>query len=106
MQRREKTSAAIADYTSAIKIKPSAEAYSNRGISYAQMNRNDAALSDFDDAIKLNPKFGRAYILRGLILLKRGGQDSAAQKDFDKGFELDSSLHAEFDAIIKTRLRN
>jgi tetratricopeptide (TPR) repeat protein len=103
---QEKTGAAIADYTSAIKIKPSAEAYSNRGISYAQINRNDAALSDFDDAIKLNPKFGRAYILRGLILLKRGGQDSAAQKDFDKGFELDSSLHAEFDAIIKTRLRN
>jgi hypothetical protein len=36
-----------------------------------------------------------------LILLKRGGQDVAAWKDLNKGFQLDPSLHEEFDPMIK-----
>jgi tetratricopeptide (TPR) repeat protein len=57
-------------------------------------------LADYEQAIELNPKFGRAYVLRGLILLKRG-QGAAAQKDLEKGFQFDASLHAEFDPISK-----
>lgn len=58
------------------------------------------ALADYERAIELNPKFGRAFVLRGLLLLKTG-QDTAAQKDLEKGFQLDASLHAEFDPMIK-----
>jgi tetratricopeptide (TPR) repeat protein len=98
---QQKTEEAIADFTAGLKIKPSVEGYTNRGVAYQQTNRDALALTDYEEAIKLNPNFGRSYILRGLILLKRGGQDAAAQKDFDKGFQLDPSLHAEFDPMIK-----
>ena len=97
---QQKTEEAIADFTAGLKIKASAEGYANRGVAYQQTSREALALADYEQAIELNPKFGRAYVLRGLILLKRG-QDAAAQKDLEKGFQLDASLHAEFDPIIK-----
>ena len=99
---QQKTEEAIVDFTAAIRIKASAEGYANRGLAYQQTSRDALALADYEAAIKLNPKFGRAYVLRGLILLK-SGQDSAAQKDFDRGFQLDPDLHAEFDHIIEQR---
>lgn len=97
---QNKTEEAIADFTEGIKVKASAEGYANRGIAYQQTNREALALTDYGRALELNPKFGRAYVLRGLILLKRG-ESAGAQKDFDKGFQLDASLHAEFDPMIK-----
>jgi tetratricopeptide (TPR) repeat protein len=97
---QQKTEEAIADFTAGIKLKASAEGYANRGTAYQQTNRDALALADYDRAIELNPKFGRAYVLRGLLLLKTG-QDAAARKDLDKGFQLDASLHAEFDPMIK-----
>jgi tetratricopeptide (TPR) repeat protein len=97
---QQKTEEAIAAFTEGIKLKASAEGYANRGIAYQQTNRETLALADYERAVELNPKFGRAYVLRGLILLKQG-QSAAAQKDFDKGFQLDPSLHAEFDPMIK-----
>jgi tetratricopeptide (TPR) repeat protein len=97
---QQKPEEAIADFTEALKLKPSAEGYVNRGTAYQQTNRDALALADYERAIELNPKFGRAYILRGLLSLK-SGQDAAARTDLDKGFQLDSSLHAEFDPMIK-----
>ncbi len=97
---QRKTEEAIADFTEGIKLKPSAEAYVNRGLAYQQTNRDSLALADYEQAIKLNPKFGRAYVLRALLLLK-SGQNVAAQKDLERGFQLDPNLHAEFDPIIK-----
>ena len=97
---QQKTEEAIADFTAGIKLKASAEGYTNRGTAYQQTNRDALALADYDRAIELNPKFGRAYVLRGLLLLK-SGQDAAAQKDLEKGFQLDASLHAEFDPMIR-----
>ncbi len=97
---QQKTEAAIVDFTEGIKLKPSAEEYANRGVAYQQTNRDALALTDYGRAIELNPKFGRAYVLRGLLLLK-SGQDAAARKDLDTGFQLDASLHAEFDPMIK-----
>jgi tetratricopeptide (TPR) repeat protein len=91
---------AIADFTEGLKLKASAEGYADRGTAYQQTKRYALALGDYERAIELNPKFGRAYVLRGLILLKQG-QSATAQKDFDKGFELDASLHVEFDPMIK-----
>lgn len=97
---QQKTEEAIADFTAGIKLKASAEAYANRGMAYQQTNRDALALADYEKSIELNPKFGRAYVLRGLILLK-SGSGPAAEKDFEKGFQLDQNLHAEFDPIIK-----
>ncbi len=91
---------AIADFTAALKLKPSVEGYTNRGTAYQQTSRDALALADYERAIELNPRFGRAYVLRGVLLLM-SGQDVAARKDLDKGFELDASLHAEFDPMIK-----
>lgn len=95
-----KTEEAIADFTAAIKIKPSAEGYTNRGLSYQQTNRDALALADYEEAIKLDTNFGRAYLLRGLVLLRRGDAQ-AAQKDFDRGFKLNPGLHAEFDPMME-----
>ena len=97
---QHKTEEAISDFTAAIRMKASEEGYANRGVAYQQTHRDALALADYEAALNLNPKFGRAYVLRGLILLK-SGQDSAAQKDFDYGFQLDPNLHAEFDPMIK-----
>ncbi|HEV7746346.1 MAG TPA: tetratricopeptide repeat protein [Pyrinomonadaceae bacterium] len=97
---QNKIEEAIADFTAALKLKPSAEGYANRGVAYQQTNRDQPALADYEEAIKLNPSFGRAYVLRGLILLKRGEAETA-QKDFERAFQLDSSLHAEFDPMIQ-----
>jgi tetratricopeptide (TPR) repeat protein len=98
---QEKIEESIADFTAAIKIKPAAESYLNRGVGYQRTSRDELALADYEAAIKVNPRFGRAYVLRGLLLLKRGGQDTLAWKDLNQGFDLDPSLHAEFDPMIK-----
>jgi poly(3-hydroxybutyrate) depolymerase/Tfp pilus assembly protein PilF len=98
---QQKVPEAIADFTAGIKLKPSPEGYVNRGMAYLQTNRDALALADFEEAIKLNSGFGRAYVLRGLARLRSGGPESAAQQDFDKGFQLDPSLHAEYDPMIK-----
>ncbi|MDX6611453.1 MAG: polyhydroxybutyrate depolymerase [Blastocatellia bacterium] len=97
---QNKVEEAIADFTASIKLKPSAEGFANRGNAYQRNQREALALADYEQAIKLNPNFGRAYVLRGWLLLQRG-QAEAAQKDFDKGFQLDPSLHTEFDPLIK-----
>ncbi|MEA2206215.1 MAG: polyhydroxybutyrate depolymerase [Blastocatellia bacterium] len=97
---QQKIDEAIADYTAGIHLKPSADGYANRGVAYEHTKRDELARADYDRAIELNPKFARAYLLRGLLLLK-AGQDAAAQKDLDKGFQLDASLHGEFDPLIK-----
>jgi tetratricopeptide (TPR) repeat protein len=98
---QDKIEEAMADFTAAIKIKAAAESYVNRGVGYQRTSRDELALADYEAAIKLNPRFGRAYVLRGLVLLKRGGQDAQAWKDLNQGFELDPSLHTEFDPMIK-----
>lgn len=97
---QQKTEEAIADFTAGIKLRPSAEGYTNRGIAYQQTNRNSLALADYDRAIDVNPKFGRAYLLRGVLRLKLG-DEKTGQQDLEKGFQMDSSLHAEFDPLIK-----
>lgn len=98
---QQKVAEAIADFTAAINIKPSADTYSNRGVAYQRTNQDALALADYEAAIKLNPRSGRSYVLHGLILLKKGGQDADAWKDLNMGFQLDPGLHAEFDPMIK-----
>lgn len=72
---------AIADFSEAIKIKPSAESYADRGLAYAQSGKEDLGLADYERAIQLNPKFGRTYVLRGLLALNKGQAESAERSD-------------------------
>jgi tetratricopeptide (TPR) repeat protein len=102
---QQKIDEAIADFTAGINLKPSPEGYVNRGMVYQQTNREALALDDYEAALKLSPGFARAYVLRGLVMLSRGEAD-AAQKDFDKGFQLDASLQAEYDPLIRQLRRN
>ncbi|MDQ5847029.1 MAG: tetratricopeptide repeat protein [Acidobacteriota bacterium] len=102
---QKKPAEAIVDFTDAIKIKDSVESRANRGIGYEQTNQEALALADYEAAIRLNPNFARAYVLRGLISLTKG-QEASAQKDFDKGFQLDPGMHTEFDPIISQRRAN
>ncbi|HKO98801.1 MAG TPA: tetratricopeptide repeat protein [Pyrinomonadaceae bacterium] len=97
---QRKIAEAVADFSEALKLKPSAENHADRGLGYAQLGKEDLALADYDKAIQLNPKFGRSYVLRGLLALNKG-QAEAAQKDFDQGFSLNPQLHEEFDGVIK-----
>jgi tetratricopeptide (TPR) repeat protein len=99
---RQKFAEALADFDAGLKLKPSPEGYLNRGMAQQQLKHEDLALADYDLAVKLNSSFARAYILRGLLLLKRGDPD--AQKNLEKGFQLDPTLHAEFDSEVQ-RLR-
>jgi tetratricopeptide (TPR) repeat protein len=98
---QQKIEEAIADYTAGILLKASADAYANRGVAYEQTKHDELARADYDRAIELNPKFGRAYVLRGLLLLKTGQDTAAARRDLDQGFKLDATLHPEFDPLIK-----
>jgi tetratricopeptide (TPR) repeat protein len=98
---QQKYEEAIADLSASLKLKPSADVYANRGVAYQNTNRDALALTDYERAIELDPKFGRAYVLRGIILLKKGNIDTAAWKDLNQGFQLDPSLHDEFDLVIR-----
>jgi len=91
---------AISDFGESIKLKASAEAYTNRGTAYEEIGEDSVGLADLEQAIRLDEKFARAYAIRGLISLKLS-KDSNAQRDFDKAFQLDPTLHSEFDPIIK-----
>jgi poly(3-hydroxybutyrate) depolymerase/Tfp pilus assembly protein PilF len=91
---------AISDFGESIKLKESPEAYTNRGTAYEESGEDTLGLADLDQAIRLDEKFARAYAVRGVISLKRS-QDAAAQRDFDRAFQLDPTLHGQFDPIIK-----
>jgi tetratricopeptide (TPR) repeat protein len=62
----ENYTAAIADYTSAIRIEPdAADAYYNRGLSYAKLENYTAAIADYTSAIRIEPDYADAYNNRG-----------------------------------------
>ena len=64
----ENYTAAIADYTSAIRIEPdAADAYYNRGSAYYNLKNYKAAIADFTSALKINPDYAQAYNNRGNV---------------------------------------
>lgn len=103
---------AISDFTKAIEINPSAEAYNKRGNAYELKARFifdtgisvtdrsphaevyyrvnphlDKAISDFNKAIELNPEYPEAYASRGpLYSLK--GQSDKAKADRNKAMQI------------------
>jgi tetratricopeptide (TPR) repeat protein len=83
-------SRASADYSRAIEIRPTADAYYGRGVSKHQLHEFEAALVDYGRAIELNPKHISSYVNRGNIYrnLKRYEQ---ALADYDTALKLDPS---------------
>jgi tetratricopeptide (TPR) repeat protein len=62
----ENYTAAIADYTSAIRITDDAAAYYNRGNVYSDLENYKAAIADYNSAIRINPDYADTYRNRGI----------------------------------------
>ena len=79
---------AIADYDSAIRLKPDhAGAYNNRGNTKSKLGQHFAAIADYDSAIRLKPDHADAYFNRGVAKGKLG-QHFAAIADYDSAIRL------------------
>ena len=79
---------AIADYDSAIRLKPDhAGAYNNRGNTKSKLGQHFAAIADYDTAIRLKPDDADAYFNRGVAKGKLG-QHFAAIADYDSAIRL------------------
>ncbi len=68
--------AAIRDFSTSIKMRPTQDAYLRRGEMYFEKGAYKIAESDFSDAIEINPSV-EAYKLRGLTNLVLGKLDMA-----------------------------
>ena len=58
-----------------------AEAYNNRGSTYASKGDLDKAIADFSEVIRLDPNIAAAYHNRGLAYEKKG-ETAKAKADF------------------------
>lgn len=81
---------AIENYTRAIDIKPSSEAYQHRAIAYYDKGDYARAIADFDEAVKLEPKSADAFNNRAWTYYKAGNSDRAL-KDANRAVNLDAS---------------
>ena len=88
---------AIADLTKAITLKQHPRFYADRGNMLAQKGDFEDALADLNKSIEVEPKFAKAYGDRGIVRLMRG-EDTAAELDFKKCFELDKRLEPQITA--------
>ena len=94
---------AIVDLTRAIDLNPyMAEAYSNRGWAYFNVNYFESAIIDLNKAIELEPSLAIAYCNRGLVYYNKAKYD-LAKADFNKTIELtkDPSLLQVANQLIK-----
>ncbi|MDE0313943.1 MAG: tetratricopeptide repeat protein [Candidatus Poribacteria bacterium] len=81
---------AIKHFTEAIRLKTDlANAYFNRGVTYAFRGEFDDAIRDFNTVIQLQPNHAGAYYNRGNTYVDKGELDNAI-KDFSKAIELDT----------------
>ena len=97
LYRRGRLDDAIADLSKAITLKQHPRFYADRGNLLVQKADLDGGMADLDKAIELEPKFAKAYGDRGIVHLMRG-EDTAAESDFRKCFELDKTLEIQFKA--------
>ena len=80
---------AIADYTTAIELKPDyAEAYNDRAFAYYLKGDFDRAITDYTRAIELRPNYPKAYNSRGVVYMAGGYGKAKSVPDFDRAIEL------------------
>ena len=95
LYRRGRLDEAVADLSEALARKEHPRFYDDRGNLLAQKGELDKAITDLDRAIELEPKFAKAYGDRAIVRLLRA-EDTAAELDFKKCFELNPSLEFQF----------
>jgi len=91
---------AIADLTRAIALKQHPRFYGDRGNLLAQSGDLEGAMTDLNKAIEIDPKYAKAYADRGIVHVMRG-EETAAELDFKKCFELEKTL--EFQVELAAR---
>lgn len=77
---------ALADYTRAIELAPTAELYSSRSVVNVSMGREGAALSDLNDAVELDPS--AENILNRAAFFAKKSLAGDALRDMNKVIEL------------------
>ena len=81
------TEAALADYDSALKLKPDGALYNSRAKLYFNQQKYDQALQDYNRAIALDSTEGEYYINRGAVYALSNNLPLALE-DFNKGLAL------------------
>jgi tetratricopeptide (TPR) repeat protein len=66
-RQQQRLDDALTDYTQSIAIKPSMQAYANRGLLYMSRNETQAALKDLDSAIGLDATNPVLFVYRGSV---------------------------------------
>ena len=74
-------------YTEAIRIKPDANAYYNRGIARVDKGDLDGAIKDYNEAIRLKPDDANVYNNRGVARKAKGDLDGAI-KDYNEAIRI------------------
>ena len=100
LYRRGRLDEAIADLSEAVARKEHPRFYDDRGNLWAQKGELDKAIADLNRAIELEPKFAKAYGDRAIVHLLRA-EDTAAELDFKRCFELDHTLEFQFKATAR-----
>jgi tetratricopeptide (TPR) repeat protein len=69
---------AIADYDSAIKLKPDyADGYLNRGMAKESTKDYDGAIADYSEVVKLDPSYAKAFYARARAYEAKGDLQQA-----------------------------
>jgi len=95
-EKAGKTEQALADYTTAISLKPqSSYTYMHRGMLLQKLGQFGPAMEDFNTAISLDPGAADTYIARGRAF-KNNGQIERAIEDFNRGIKIAPEGYAAF----------
>jgi tetratricopeptide (TPR) repeat protein len=87
---------AIADYTEAIRIKPSdIKSYNDRGYMFLRTKQYSAAITDYTAVLKKNPGVTQALYGRGLAR-RAGGDAAGAEIDMAQAKKIDPAIAASF----------
>ncbi len=96
---------AIADYTTAIQLKPGyAEAYNDRGFAHYLKGDADRAIADFTRAIELRSNYPKAYNSRGVVYMAHGYGRAKAVADFDRAIALNPEFRYAYINRANARL--
>lgn len=96
---------AIADYTTAIELKPDyAEAYNDRGFAYFLTGDFERAIRDYTRAIELRPNYPKAYNSRGVAYMAGGFGLARSVPDFDRAIELEPDFRYAYINRANARL--
>ena len=79
---------AIERYTDALRANPDyAEAYSNRGNAFFNLNHKEEAIKNYNRAIQLDPELAEAFYNRGVALYQLGDRTQAIE-DYTQALKL------------------